>query len=147
MGLTSFDPHAPSNSVFAFNPPPGATVKEGLAHQAGSDGTDPSSSVDPTTSTKPTVVGDGWSTIAIVSVLLVVRLLGQVWLFAPYNGPQFFTPHGWQAAEVRTLLKAAGKIGRLPLMMRAFALLPEADAPRGSMPWSAVCLLRRSERF
>jgi methyltransferase (TIGR00027 family) len=64
-------------------------------------------------------------------------------LFAPSNGPAFFHAHGWTAAEVRTLLKAAGKLGRLPIMMRPFALLPESDAPRGSMPWSAVCLLRR----
>jgi methyltransferase (TIGR00027 family) len=64
-------------------------------------------------------------------------------LFAPPEGPRVFTRYGWSVAEVRTLLKAAGKLGRLPLMMRAFALLPEADAPRGSMPWSAVCLLSR----
>jgi len=64
-------------------------------------------------------------------------------LFAPHEGPAFFTRHGWKPAEVRTLLKAAGKLGRLPLTMRAFALLPESDAPRGSMPWSAVCLLQR----
>jgi len=64
-------------------------------------------------------------------------------LFAPQEGPAFFARHGWQPAEVRTLLRAASKIGRLPWRMRPFALLPESDAPRGGMPWSAVCLLRR----
>ena len=67
------------------------------------------------------------------------------YLFAPAEGPRFFTRYGWPPAEVRTLLKAASKIGRLPLMMRAFAWLPEADAPRGNVPWSAVCLLTRGQ--
>ncbi len=72
-----------------------------------------------------------------------LQLAEAPFLFAPGEGPTYFTPYGWRPAEVRTLLKAAGKIGRLPLMMRALALLPEAQAPRGSMPWSAVCLLQR----
>jgi methyltransferase (TIGR00027 family) len=72
------------------------------------------------------------------------EMAGAPFLFAPAEGPPFFTPYGWTPAEVRTVLKAAGKIGRLPIMMRPFALLPESDAPRGNMPWSAVCLLARS---
>jgi methyltransferase (TIGR00027 family) len=72
-----------------------------------------------------------------------LQLAEAPFLFAPHDGPAFFQPYGWRPAEVRTLLKAAGKLGRLPLVMRAFALLPEASAPRGSMPWSAVCLLQR----
>lgn len=69
IGFTSFDPHAPSSSVFAFNPPPGATVKEGVArHQLGSGSSDTPGPFDHSTSTRPTVVGDGWSTIAIGSV-------------------------------------------------------------------------------
>jgi methyltransferase (TIGR00027 family) len=74
-----------------------------------------------------------------------MQLAGAPFLFAPAEGPPFFTPHGWVPAEVRTMLKTAGKLGRLPIMMRAFALLPESDAPRGSMPWSAVCLLTRND--
>jgi len=72
------------------------------------------------------------------------HMAGAPFLFAPAEGPAFFTAHGWSPAEVRTILKTAGKIGRLPIMMRPFALLPESDAPRGNMPWSAVCLLARS---
>ena len=72
------------------------------------------------------------------------QMAGAPFLFAPAEGPAFFTPHGWTPIEVRTMLKAAGKLGRLPIMMRAFALLPETDAPRGNMPWSAVCLLARN---
>ena len=71
-------------------------------------------------------------------------MAGAPFLFSPAEGPPFFTAYGWKPAEVRTILKAAGKIGRLPIMMRPFALLPESDAPRGNMPWSAVCLLARS---
>ena len=74
----------------------------------------------------------------------LTQMAGAPFLFAPAEGPSFFTPHGWTPAEVRTMLKAAGKLGRLPLTMRAFALLPESDAPRGNMPWSAVCLLARN---
>jgi methyltransferase (TIGR00027 family) len=70
-------------------------------------------------------------------------MAGAPFLFSPAEGPPFFTAYGWTPAEVRTILKAAGKIGRLPIMMRPFALLPESDAPRGNMPWSAVCLLAR----
>jgi methyltransferase (TIGR00027 family) len=72
------------------------------------------------------------------------QMAGAPFLFAPANGPAFFTPHGWTATEVRTMLKAAGKIGRLPIMMRPFALLPESATPSGNMPWSAVCLLERN---
>jgi len=72
------------------------------------------------------------------------QMAGAPFLFAPAEGPPFFAPYGWTPAEVRTMLKAAGKLGRLPMMMRAFALLPESDVPRGNMPWSAVCLLARS---
>jgi len=72
------------------------------------------------------------------------QMAGAPFLFAPVEGPAFFTAHGWAPAEVRTILKAAGKLGRLPLMMRAFALLPESPTPIASMPWSAVCLLTRN---
>src|SRR5215813_6060022 len=73
----------------------------------------------------------------------VTRMAGAPFLFSPAEGPAFFTAYGWTPMEVRTMLKAAGKLGRLPVMMRAFALLPESDAPRGDMPWSAAVLLAR----
>ena len=69
---------------------------------------------------------------------------GAPFLFAPADGPPFFTAHGWQPIEVRSLLKTAAKLGRLPIAMRMFAMLPESDGAQGSRPWSAVCLFARS---
>jgi methyltransferase (TIGR00027 family) len=68
---------------------------------------------------------------------------GAPFLFAPPEGPPFFVAHGWQPIEVRSLLKTAAKLGRLPLAMRMFAMLPESDGAQGSRPWSAVCLFAR----
>jgi methyltransferase (TIGR00027 family) len=61
--------------------------------------------------------------------------------FAPQEGPGFFAPHGWRPAEVRSLLRAAARERRVPLVMRFLALLPESTGRQGSRPWSAVCLL------
>ena len=73
-----------------------------------------------------------------------VSQAGAPFLFAPPEGPPFFTPHGWTPAEVKSMLKAGAKLGRLPLAMRVFAALPESSGAQGSRPWSAVCLLNRS---
>ena len=68
---------------------------------------------------------------------------GAPFLFAPPEGPPFFAAHGWQPVEVRSLLKTAAKLGRLPLTLRMVAMLPESDGAQGSRPWSAVCLFGR----
>jgi len=68
---------------------------------------------------------------------------GAPFLFAPAEGPRFFAAHGWQPVEVRSLLKTAGKLGRLPLALRMMAMLPESNGAQGSRPWSAVCLFAR----
>ncbi len=78
------------------------------------------------------------------SVGSAVNAAGAPFLFAPTEGPPFFSAHGWQPLEVRSLIKAAAKIGRLPLAMRMFAMLPESDGEQGARPWSAVCLFARS---
>ena len=69
---------------------------------------------------------------------------GAPFLFAPAEGPPFFTAHGWQPIEVRSLLKTAAKLERLPLALRMFATLPESDGAQGARPWSAVCLFARN---
>jgi methyltransferase (TIGR00027 family) len=71
------------------------------------------------------------------------QLASAPFLFAPPEGPPFFTTHGWAPAEVRSILKTAGKLGRLPMMLRMFSMLPESAGAQGDRPWSAVCLLAR----
>jgi len=68
---------------------------------------------------------------------------GAPFLFAPPEGPQFFTPYSWTPVEVKSILKTAGKLGRLPFMLRMFSLLPESRGPQGDRPWSGVVLLQR----
>ncbi len=69
---------------------------------------------------------------------------GAPFLFAPAEGPPFFTAHGWQPVEVRSLLKTAAKLGRLSIAMRVLAMLPESHGAQGRRPWSAVCLLQKT---
>jgi methyltransferase (TIGR00027 family) len=68
---------------------------------------------------------------------------GVPFLFAPPQGPQFFMSYGWTAVEVKSLLKAAGRLGRLPFALRMISLLPESTGRQGSRPWSGVVLLGR----
>jgi len=63
--------------------------------------------------------------------------------FSPEEGPGYFAPQGWHAMRVMSLFKTAGKLGRLPLWMRLFALLPESNGRQGKRPWGAVCLLSK----
>jgi methyltransferase (TIGR00027 family) len=73
----------------------------------------------------------------------VMSEAGAPFLFAPAEGPPFFSAYGWQPIEVKSLLQTAGKLGRLPLALRMAAMLPESDGAQGSRPWSAVCLFAR----
>jgi hypothetical protein len=69
---------------------------------------------------------------------------GAPFVFAPAEGPEFFTRFGWAPSEVKSILKTAGKLGRLPLALRMMALLPDSSGRQGSRPWSGVCLLART---
>jgi methyltransferase (TIGR00027 family) len=64
-------------------------------------------------------------------------------LFAPKDGPSFFTRHGWRPIDVQSLIKTAARIRRLSLWMRFLAMLPESKGEQGSRPWSGICLLAR----
>jgi methyltransferase (TIGR00027 family) len=74
----------------------------------------------------------------------LVNEAGAPFLFAPAEGPPFFTAYGWTPIAVRSLMKTAAKLERLPLALRMFSMLPEPSGAQGSRPWSAVCLLARS---
>jgi methyltransferase (TIGR00027 family) len=63
--------------------------------------------------------------------------------FSPPEGPPFFTRYGWNPADVRSLIKCAAKLKRLPFLLSIVAMLPESNGAQGKRPWSAVCLLTR----
>jgi methyltransferase (TIGR00027 family) len=65
--------------------------------------------------------------------------------FAPDDGPDFFLRYGWKPADVRSLLKNAARLKRLPFFLRLIALLPESESSRRNRPWSGICLLSKSE--
>jgi len=69
---------------------------------------------------------------------------GAKFQFAPAEGPAFFATHGWNVADVRSPLKTAARLKRLPLWMRLLALLPESRGAQGSRPWSGICLLAKA---
>jgi methyltransferase (TIGR00027 family) len=73
----------------------------------------------------------------------MVRQAGAPFLFAPTDGPAFFERFGWQPITVRSLLKTAASLSRLPVFLRLMAMLPEGNAPYASHPWSGVVLLGR----
>jgi methyltransferase (TIGR00027 family) len=63
--------------------------------------------------------------------------------FAPEEGVNFFVRYGWKPADVRSLLKTAARIRRLPLSLRPFSWLPETQSSRRTRPWSGVCLFTK----
>jgi len=66
--------------------------------------------------------------------------------FAPPNGVAFFEALSWSAVEVHSVLHAAARFGRLPLLLRLFARFPEPDPRRpGVWRWYAVVKLERRE--
>lgn len=64
--------------------------------------------------------------------------------FGPPEGPEFFTPHGWQVLDVASPLKTAARFKRLSFGMRIAAMLPSSNGRQGSRPWSGICLLGKA---
>jgi methyltransferase (TIGR00027 family) len=73
----------------------------------------------------------------------VMNQAGAPFLFGPAEGPPFFEPYGWMPADVRSILKTAATLERLPLTFRLLAMLPESSGAQGARPWSAVCRFAR----
>jgi O-methyltransferase involved in polyketide biosynthesis len=73
-----------------------------------------------------------------------LREAGAPLQFGPAEGPAFFAPFGWQAAEVRGALTTAGKLNRLPLLLRVLSKLPGSGTFHPRRPWSGACLLTRT---
>jgi methyltransferase (TIGR00027 family) len=63
--------------------------------------------------------------------------------FGPEEGPRFFEPLGWKPLKASSTLHCAGKIKRLPWMMRPWALMPDSQGCKPHQPWSGAVLLGR----
>ncbi len=60
--------------------------------------------------------------------------------FAPKEGEDFFLLFGWKPVASKSKLKTAAKLNRLSDEMMKYAAYPEPKGPKGSFPWSGVCL-------
>lgn len=63
--------------------------------------------------------------------------------FGPKEGPPFFERHGWMPADIRSILKTAGRLKRLPFLLRLVSILPESSRVQGMRPWGGVCLMAK----
>lgn len=68
---------------------------------------------------------------------------GAAFKFAPPEGPEFYTPNGWHAVQVQSLLHTAARFGRPPLLLRFFAKISDAHTWQIKRPWAGVCLLQK----
>jgi methyltransferase (TIGR00027 family) len=62
--------------------------------------------------------------------------------FGPEEGPHFFERYRWTPVDVRSPLKTAAHLKRLPFLFRLMSLLPETKGKPGNRPWSGICLLK-----
>jgi O-methyltransferase involved in polyketide biosynthesis len=66
-----------------------------------------------------------------------LRASGASIRFGPDEGPLFFERYGWTPVDVRSHLKTAARLKRLPFRFRLLALLPEPKGRMGSRPCGA----------
>jgi len=60
--------------------------------------------------------------------------------FGPEEGPLVFEPLGWKVVSATSILKMAGRLKRLPLLLSLFARLPDKPYGTPGRPWSGVCV-------
>jgi methyltransferase (TIGR00027 family) len=60
--------------------------------------------------------------------------------FGTDEGPLVFEPLGWKTLGATSILKAAGRLKRLPFLMSLAARLPERPYGTPGRPWSGVCV-------
>jgi methyltransferase (TIGR00027 family) len=65
--------------------------------------------------------------------------------FAPREGPEFFTPHGWKPVAAISLLHTAAKLKRLSFGMRLLSLLPDPGGRKPDKPWGGVVVLENQK--
>jgi methyltransferase (TIGR00027 family) len=70
----------------------------------------------------------------------LVRAAGAPYLFAPREGPAFFARDGWRVLGVRSLLKTAQKLERLPGTLRLLGMMSDGQH-HPDRPWAGACLL------
>jgi hypothetical protein len=67
--------------------------------------------------------------------------------FAPAEGVAFFEALGWATQDIRSLVREAARLRRLPWFLRPFSFFPEPDPRRlGNARWSAVIRLAKRRR-
>ena len=76
-------------------------------------------------------------------VEMMRQSMGTALVHAPFKfvatgGVTWFEQQGWRAEHVLSLVKEARKLGRLPLWMRPFALLPQPNPRQTKGRWSVV---------
>ena len=69
---------------------------------------------------------------------------GSPLIFAPREGPEFFTRYGWRSLERHSLLKTGAKLRRLSFGMRLLSLLPDPAGRKPDTPWGGLCVLENS---
>jgi methyltransferase (TIGR00027 family) len=73
-----------------------------------------------------------------------VAAAGAPYVFGPADGPAFFERCGWTPVAVKSMLKTAHRLGRLPFLLRMYAMVPEPSGGQGARPWAGCVLLGRS---
>jgi methyltransferase (TIGR00027 family) len=91
---------------------------------------------------------DGWIT-DLVAPAVIRKMMRQMpsldkapMKFEPSSGVAFFERQGWTVAAIRSILKAAGRWKRLPIVLRPIAHLPDPNPRKlAHAPWTGVIRL------